>query len=341
MDAKTHIPFGEALETIRKARLTFGQNRWESWLRCGLVQAAERIPGTNSYGLPLDQWERLKRLVVIDHQLFGRKSPEAVAYFAALWGIDVPVALVAQHLIKSVHTVYGITRRWLIRQSSGFLDPRDLYEEDIRRLSVKAARDVLKIVLVKNPIKRTIAKQFIEEVYFVVLQTVYSARPFPSIGASIRRVANGIFRAPTVALGARFLRNALKSEGPRFVDPAIGDNQILREIDSTQRDQPHLILRACRDSGLALLAVRRGFGNKDEHPPGPPPKLTGAARENARFFYAVIPMFSAFFLAINLDNPKNRFLTILRTSEGKLLEEQVRRFDRIVEWHSRRLERGL
>ncbi|MFY9737680.1 MAG: hypothetical protein WAK11_01380, partial [Candidatus Cybelea sp.] len=103
--------FGDAMERIKKAGFNFSQDRWETWVRCGLMERAERIEGSNSYGLKPAQWEKLKRLVSIDSQLFGRHSPEAVAYYAALWGIEVPPDLVADYMVKGIYTFYRTMRR--------------------------------------------------------------------------------------------------------------------------------------------------------------------------------------------------------------------------------------
>jgi hypothetical protein len=53
----------------------------------------------------------------------------------------------------------------------------------------------------------------------------------------------------------------------------------------------------------------------------------------------MVPMASAFFLTMILDNPKDPFLMLLRRDEGATLEAQVRRLDRITEWQKRRLEK--
>jgi hypothetical protein len=333
------VLFCEAMERFKAAGVDFGENRWETWVRCGLMERTERIPGTNFYGFRLEQWTRLKTLVFIDSQLLGRKSPEAVAYYAALWGIEVPANLVADHLVKSISTFYSLMRRRLIRQSNGRYDPRMLAEPDVRKLAAKSAEDILRISPIRNRVKRAFARQFAEELSFVIIQTTYDVRPSPSIEAVIRRVANAIFKAPA-ALGARLIRKVLDNEGARFVDPQIGNNRILEEIRSTQRDQPELILRACRDSGIAFAALTRAFGLEEQHQNGHPPnELTGTARENARTFYALLPLASAYLLAWNLDFPKSQALAMLRKSEGAEFEYQLRRLDRISEWQRRRLEK--
>lgn len=281
-------------------------------------------------------------LLAIDHQLFGRKSPDAVAYYAALWGIDVPVNLVADHLVKSIETFYSLLRRRLIRQHSNILNLHELDEPDVRRLAKTASKDVLRIVSIKNPIKRALMKQFAEALCFVTVKIIYDVKPLPSFPEAMRKVANGIFQAPVAALSARFLHKALRSEGPRFVDPTMGRNKILDEIRTTERNRPQLILQACRDSGSAFAAATRAFGLEQLQRNGRPPNdLKGPARDNVRTIYAFLPLVSAYFLAFNLDSPKSRFLSMLRTSGGIELERQIKRLDNFSEWQRRRLEKGL
>jgi hypothetical protein len=335
------VLFNEAMDRFKAADVDFGQNRWETWVRCGLMEQAERIPGTNQHGFRPDQWNRLLMLVFIDSELFGRKSPEAVAYYAALRGIDVPANLVADHLVKGICTFYSLVRRRLIRQSNGRYDPRMLAEPDVRKLAAKSAEDILRIIPIRNRVKRMITKQFAEELSFVMIQTIYDVHPSPSVGAVIRRVANGLFKAPA-ALGARLIQKVLNSEGARFVDPQIGSNKIMEEIRSTQRDRPQLILRACRDSGIAFAALTKTFGLEEQGQNGRLLNdLTGTARENARTFYAFLPLVSAYLLAWNLDFPNSRPLAMLRKSEGAEFENKVRRLDRITERYRDRLGKGL
>ena len=136
------IPFGEAMARVRKVAPDFSRDRWDTWLRRGLMTRAQRIPGTNDYGFTPDQWRRLQVLVYIDSHLFGRKSPEAVAYFAALSGIEVPADLIADHMEKSIRAFYKYLRRRLIQQSSGRYDPRMLNESDARKLAQRMADDI-------------------------------------------------------------------------------------------------------------------------------------------------------------------------------------------------------
>lgn len=334
------MPFGDALLRIEKAGFDFGRDRWEAWVRRRLMSKAERIPGTNNYGLRTEQWEKLKRFVVIDNQLFGRRSPDAVTYYAALWGIEVPANLVAAYMVKGIHTYYRTLRRRLIQQSSGRLDPRMLDESDVYKLAKKGAKDILAITpRVRNPIKRLAVQQFAEAAAFIMFSMAYDVKPERSLAGTIRGLANGLFTAPTAAVGARFLRQIIESEGSRFVDPDIGDNRILDEVRVTARDHPEILLRACRDSGLAFAASVKGFGLEERHRRGRPPNdATGVARENARAYYALLPIVSAIFLTMNLDDPDNRFLATLRKDEGKSVAEQIRRLDRISEWQRRRLE---
>lgn len=333
--------FSDAMERIKKAGFKFGQDRWETWVRCGLMERAERIEGTNSYGFRLERWEKLKRLVSIDSQLFGRRFPEAVAYYAALWGIDVPPDLVADYMIKGIYTFYRTMRRRIIQQSNGKLDPRMLVESDIFKLAKKGASDTMKIVpKIRNPIKRMMLRQFVETLTFMSMCIIYDVKASRSLVGVVRSISNGIFTAATAALGARLLRKVIERERWRFVDPDMGNNKILEEVRAAQRDHPELILRACRDSGLVFAASIRGFGLEEEQSKGRPPNdATGTARENARALYAMIPMTSAFFLTMILDNPKDPFLMLLRRDEGADFEAQIRRLDRITEWQRRRLEK--
>ena len=327
------------MERFKKAGVAFGENRWETWVRCGLMERADRIPGTNQYGFGPEQWERFRMLVFLYSQLYGRKSPEAVAYYAALSGIDVPPKLVADYLVKSIHTFHSLMGRRLIRQSNGRFDPRMLTEPDVRKLARKAAEDILRITPIRNRIKRAFAKQFAEELSFVMIQTIYDVRPSPSINAVIRRVANGLFVSPAGALGAKLIRKVLDVEGGRFVDPRVGNNRILKEIKDTLRDQPQLILTACRDSGLAFAAANRALGIENQtQQERPSEDLKGAARENVRSAQAFLPWVSAYLLAWNLDYPKSRALAKLRETQGAVFESAVRRVDRITEWQKRRLE---
>jgi hypothetical protein len=335
------VLFGDATERIKKAGFKFSQDRWEAWVRCGLMERAERIEGSNGYGLRPAQWEKLKRLVSIDSQLFGRRSPEAAAYYAALWGIDVPPDLVADYMIKGIYTFYRTMRRRIIQQSNGKLDPRMLAESDVYKLAKKSAGDLVLIMpKIRNPIKRMMLRQFAETLTFMSLCIIYDVKASRSLVGVIRSISNGIFTPATAALGARLLRKVIERERWRFVDPDMGDNRILEEVRAAQRDHPELILRACRDSGLVFAASIRGFGLEEQQSKGQPPNdAKGNARENARAFYAMVPMTSAFFLTMILDNPKDPFLMLLRRDEGANFEAQIRRLDRITEWQRRRLEK--
>jgi hypothetical protein len=337
------IPFGEAMERIERARFSFSQDRWETWVRCRLVEPAARIPGTNSYGLRRQQWMKLKVLIAIDSQLFGRRSPEAIAYFAATLGVEVPADLVADYIVSSIHTYYTLLRRRIIQQSSGRRDPRMLTESDVHKLAKKTASDFMAMLpRIRNPAKRFALDQLARSAAFMMLCIAYDVKPPGSLSETVRSIANGIFRGSAAALGAAMLRRVLERESGRFVDPQFGENKIIQEVLETQRKAPALLLRACRDSGLALQASIKGFGLEENQRKGRPPNhLKGTARENARAFYALLPMSTGFFLSMNLDNPNDAFLTMLRTDEGAKLESVVRRLDRASEWQRRRLERGL
>jgi hypothetical protein len=335
------LPFSEAMALTKKAGFNFGVDRWELWVKRSLVERAERIPGTNLYGLQPQQWARLKMLIVIDHQLYGRKSPDGVAYFAAVSGIDVPADLVAAYISKSLKTFYGLLRRRAVQISNGRVDPRTMVESDARKLAGAMAADLLRIVKIRNPIKRQFLKQFTDELSFVVVCMTYNVLPNRSLVNVFRRIANAIFTAGTAPLAAQRLRRVLDSERARLVDPTVGDNKILKEIDIASRNDPGLLLRACHDSGLAFASAQRAFGSDRTSPRRPPSDLKGAARDTVRTFYALLPMISALFLAFNLDDPESKFLINLRRSQGATFERNLRRLDRITEWQRRRLEKGL
>jgi hypothetical protein len=232
-------------------------------------------------------------------------------------------------------------RRRIIQQSNGKLDPRMLAESDVYKLAKRGAGDLMLLMpKIRNPIKRMMLRQFAETLTFMSLCIIYDVKASRSLVDVVRRVANGIFTAATAAMGARLLRKVIERERWRFVDPDMGDNKIVEEVRAAQRNHPQLILRACRDSGLVFAASIRGFGLEEEQSTGRPPNdAKGNARENARAFYAMVPMTSAFFLTMILDNPKDPFLMLLRRDEGADFEAQIRRLDRITEWQRRRLEK--
>lgn len=331
------------MEQINRTRFSFSQDRWETWVRCRLIDPAERIPGTNNYGLRPRQWAKLKVLIAIDNQLFGRRSPDAIAYFAATLGVEVPADLVADYIVGSIHTFYTLMRRRIIQQSSGRRDPRMLVENDVHKLAKKTAGDFMAMLpRIPNPAKRFSLDQLAQSAAFITICIAYDVKPPRSLGETVRSIANGIFHGSAAALGAAMLRRVLERESGRFVDPQFGENKTIQEVREAQQKAPALILRACRDSGLALQASIKGFGLEDNQRKGQPPNnLKGTARENARAFYALLPMSTGFFLSMSLDNPNDAFLTMLRKDEGAKLESVVRRLDRVSEWQRRRLERGL
>lgn len=335
------MPFPAAMEMIRKARFGFGPDRWELWVKRGLMDRAERIPGTNLYGLRPEQWMRLKRLIIIDHHLFGRKSPEAVAYFAALTGTQVPPELVAAHLCSGIEKYFTLMRRRMLQISNRRIDPRMMVESDARKLASMITNDLLKVVKIGNAVKREIARQFFDEANFVIVCMTYNVLPTRSLGNVLRTIGKAIFTAGTATVGAQALRKMLEGERERFVDPTIGENKILKEIEATLRDQPALILRACLDTGIAFAAMQRGFGIvAPTRPKRPPGKLTAKEREAERTFNAIVPLASSYLLAWNLDYPSSKALAALRRSGGAELERTVRRLDRISEWSRRRWEKA-
>jgi hypothetical protein len=301
------------------------------------------MPGSNKYGLRAEQWMKLKTLIVIDSQIFGRRSPEVIAYFAATLGVDVPANLVADHIVASIHTFYTVMRRRIIQQSSGRLDPRMLTESDVHKLAKKAADDVAGVLpRIRNPAKRFAFNQFAQSIAFMTICIAYDVKPPRSLGETIRSIAKGVFSGSTASLGATMLRRIIERERGRFVDPQFGDNKMIQEVRETERKAPALLLRACRDSGLAWQASVKGFGLEERQGKGRPPNdLKGVARENARAFYALLPISTGFFLSMSLDNPNDSFLALLRKDEGEKLASEVQRLDRISEWQRRRLERGV
>lgn len=337
------MPFGEAMRQIKDAGFRFGQNRWETWVDSGLMDKAKRIPGTNDHGFSAEQWEKLKRLIVIDSQLFGRKSPQAIAYYAATSGLDVPPRLVADHIVSSIHTFYRTLRRRIIQQSSGRRDPRMLSESDALKLAKKAASDIVQLMpRIRNPAKRFALGQFTEAVAFVIISAAYAVKMPRTFGESVRSIANGLFHRSSAALGATMLRKSLERTRNELVDPTFGSNKLIEVVQIALATNPLLILRACRDSGIVFESSIKGFGLTERHRRGRPPNdAKGTARENARAFYALLPMVSALFLSMNIDNPNNRFLMMLRKDEGAAFAQHVRRLDRVAEWQQRRLEKGL
>lgn len=335
------LPLSEAMVLIEKSGFDFGMDRWELWVRRGLMPRSERIAGTNLYGLGADQWTRLKILIMIHRDVFGRKSPEAVAYWASLWGIEVPANLVAAHMTKSIKTFYAMMRRRNLQVSNRRIHPETMVESEARKLATTMARDLLRIANIRNAIKRQFLTQFAEEFSFLVVCMTYNVLPVNSLSNVFRKIGRALFTLGTVAAASRVLRKVVESERDRFVDPTVGHNKILKEIDVTQRDRPQLLLRACQDSGLALAAGQRAFGYDQMKRKRRTNASNGKERETARIFFAVIPLVSAYFLAFNLEDPNSPFLATLRQSHGAVFEQQVRRLDRISEWQRRRLERGL
>lgn len=137
------------------------------------------------------------------------------------------------------------------------------------------------------------------------------------------------------------LRKALEKERERYVDPTVGNNKIVREIRSTARERPELILRSCRDTGLGFTATQRAFGLENLEKRRPPNHLKGTARDTVRAFYAMFPLGMAILLTFNLDDPESKFLAFLRKNEGAEFEDYVRRWGRITDWQQDRWERGL
>jgi hypothetical protein len=228
------ILYPEAMARIARAGIPFGQSQWELWQHEGLIDKAKRVPGSNDYALDPDQWRRLGQLVMIYSQLFGRRSPEDVAYFASLWGLTVPVKLVARYMDKSIRAYYGVMRKRLIKYSNGKLDPRMLSQKDARKLANKTTEEMLTAMPpIRNLGKRLVFRQTMLSLTYVVFCVTYDIRAKTSLSDSIRNIANTIFEGSTASLGSSLLRKHLERERGRLVDPTIGDNALLREIQET------------------------------------------------------------------------------------------------------------
>jgi len=334
------ILYPDAMARIARTGIRFGQNQWELWQRHGLIDRAHRVPGSNDYALDPDQWLRLGQLVTIYNQMFGRRSPEAVAYFASLWGLNVPVDLVASHLDKSIRAYYTLMRERLIKQSNGKLDPRMLTNRDVGKVAKKAADEMLAMVPpIRNLGKRLVLRQAVLSFSYVIVSVTYNVPAKTSFVRSIRDIGNAIFDRSTASLGSSLLRKHLERERGRLVDPVIGDNALLREIRETAETKPEMLLRACRDAGLLFAASKTGFGYDDSPPPKIDPNATkGKARETARMIFALLPVITAFLLTFILDDPDSKFLTLLREDEGAKFTKLVARLDRMNMWQMQRLE---
>jgi hypothetical protein len=176
------------------------------------------------------------------------------------------------------------------------------------------------------------------ELSFVMVSMFYDTRPSYSVMQAIRGIANAVVRGPGAAIVAKFIRGAFEAERLRYIDPEIGDNKMITEIQETCLHQPDLLLRACRDSGLAFAASVRGFGLVDQQRRlRVPNDAKGKERETVRTFYFMLPALSGFFLSMNIDDPQHQVLAFVRKSDGKALEERVRRLDRISEYKIRKL----
>jgi hypothetical protein len=325
---------------IARAGIPFGKSQWELWQRHGLIDKAHRVPGSNDYALDPAQWRRLGQLVTIYNQLFGRRSPEAVAYFASLWGLSVPVDLVARHLDKSIQAYYTLMRLRLIKQSNGKLDPRMLKEKDARKLANNTAEEMLAATPpIRNLGKRLALRQCILSLSYVIVCVTYDIRAKTSFVNSIRNIAEAVFEGSTASLGSSLLRKHIERERGRLVDPVIGDNALLREIRETAETKPEMLLRACRDAGLLFAASKTGFGYDDSPPPKIDPNAAkGKARETARMIFSLLPVVTAFLLTFILDDPDNKFLSLLREDEGAKFTKLVARLDRMNLRQLQRLE---
>jgi hypothetical protein len=325
------LPLPDAFERLESANLRLTESSWELWVARGLIDRAQRIAGTNDYGLDHEQWRRLKLFASIHNQLDGRPSPEAIAYYTAFWGIDVTPNLVAAYIAKSIRSYYKAMRRRIVKQSNGRLDPRMMQESDARKLGKKIASETMQgLPRIRNMAKRTLLKQTLETLFFVLVCITYEIEPDRSIPGALRNLANGLFKSEMVPVGATFLRKALDSERRRLVDPEAGENQIIEDLGKMIHECPELILRGCNDSRLLLSGSAKGFGFDKTPPPEPSPSA-------AQMFRLARPFISGLLISFNYENPKSKFLTFIRRDEGGAVEEQARRMDRIAMWHARKL----
>jgi hypothetical protein len=342
MEIPQLVPLRMALGLLKERGYDFGENRWETWLSCKLMTPASRIPGTNSYGLTQDQWVRLQQLVHLDSLQPGRRRPQAIAYFAALLGLDVPAVLVARHLDEQFRIYYRSIRRRLIDQSNGRYDPHMLTARSLRNLSSKTAVEIIEALPPCHPIKRALFLQLLEAFTTAIFSAMYDVKPQALGDMSLRQIAEWLFRAPHKLLGRKLLSKVFDREKLRIVDPALCDNRLLSQLHTMRREQPEQLLLAVRDSGIFFDRCIRVFGpGRRETVLVNVNELKGRAKENARSIYALFPVLSLFFVSMQIDYPDSEAMLKLRASDGAELEAYLRKWHRLSGPLAKRLQRSL
>jgi hypothetical protein len=320
--------------TELSVKYDFNEKRWDTWLRANLVSAAQRIAGSNSYGISMPDLERLERLVVIDSELRGRRTPKKIAYYAALSGIPaIPADLVGEFVVDSIYFMYGQLRRYISRLCDGKYELMGLPAERVSAL----AQELAVRTVVGLPIDASYRNQTtttLKDVFVVWISIAYAKSRPQFLDNRIKSISRAFFTSDTWQNGFSLVRKILCRDSASFTDPSFGVNSL---IEDTRRaiDEPDVITVALADTRALLSGVYRRFG-----PPDPsstlPEQPDQRETEMIRNFLYWFPNITAVMIQAELHYPQSAALSMLRETKGQNISDFIAALERIANVGARR-----
>lgn len=312
----------------------FTDNRWEAWCEADLVKCAVPIAGTNAYGISEAAYKRLRELVKIDSELFGRKTPRKLAYHAALAGIgEIPPQLVAEHIEDGVRFAYRQMRRSINRFSDGKYKIDFLRPERVGSLADEIATQFIKGLPLRKP-QLLVFREFYKNVVIVIISLTYLKNKPVLLESRLKTVAHAVFHRDDALLGFRLLTKIINRDKASFVDPDLADNSLIEDARSAPDHLEELGL-ALSDSRAVIGTLMQQFRDPASPTQPFPERPSAKERDQIKTAMYMLPMITAVMLQTELHNP-SKLLHKLRETKGHNFREFLETLERVHNMAMRR-----
>jgi hypothetical protein len=220
------VPLNDALGQVR-----ISEDKWQRYVRWGLMRRPETIPGTNRLGITRRRVERLRQLLAIEKALPGRPTERKLAFWFAFKGAEIlRPELAAEYIDTGIRQFFGALRRELRLFLPVGYDLRNLRAgPQTQRLGQRFADFVLRQSRLKlNDAQHHFFYQWLSHLFTILLETVYTDVPKRSLALRLRPVADPMFDDPSMArpFADEFARFLIEY-GSEFRDPDTGQNLTL------------------------------------------------------------------------------------------------------------------
>jgi hypothetical protein len=251
------------------------------------------------------QTERIRSVLQLQTQLGSNWSFAELAFWIAAHKLhEVPVKLVADHIAASIRLFIEVTNRLTERYATGREEPESTVARRMARYAMQ------RMIIVRDEPSRQVAELTLDALDICISLWHFNVPP-SNVSRPLRRIVY-TFYDPPIADEQFLAWQARLTENATMFSSNFKVNRLILVVDKALNKQPNLITLATHDALIGATLLQSGFNAVPDVEPKVGKTNTYLYTRLAR---AMLPVFAAMSVDIQLANSRNPYLLRLRRGD--------------------------